>query len=69
MTYWFMKMKHGESGEDYASELWDKGLVGVMFGTWRIEHVLNEVGEPDPAKLTSEATRVSRVELSKNGVN
>jgi hypothetical protein len=33
MTYWFMRMKHGEGGEDHAPELWEKGLVGVMSRT------------------------------------
>jgi hypothetical protein len=28
-----MKMKQGTEGEDFAKELWQQGLVGVLFGT------------------------------------
>ena len=56
MAYWFMKMRQGKGGEDFARELWQEHhLVGVMFGTWRIEDVLDEHGEPDPKKLTADA--------------
>src|SRR5919107_984764 len=55
MTYWFMKMKQGAEGQDFARELWQQGLVGVLFGTWRIDHVLGEDDRPDPGKLTAEA--------------
>jgi hypothetical protein len=56
MAYWFMKMKQGRKGEDFAKELWhDHHLVGVMFGTWRIHDVLGEDGRPDPQELTAEA--------------
>jgi hypothetical protein len=48
-------MKQGSKGEDFAKELWNEGLVGVLFGTWSIEHVLDEGGKPDPAKLTARA--------------
>jgi hypothetical protein len=56
MAYWFMKMKQGAGGEDFARDLWQEDhLVGVMFGTWRIDHVLDEEGKkPDPGKLTAE---------------
>ena len=53
-TYWFMQMRQGEGGEDHAPELWGEGLVGVMFGTWRIGHVLSD-GTPDTDKLTAQA--------------
>lgn len=55
MSYWFMKMKQGTRGEDFAKELWQRGLVGVLFGTWRINDVLDEEGKPDPNKLTAES--------------
>ena len=55
MTYWFMKMKQGAEGQDFARELWQQGLVGVLFGTWRIDHVLGEGDRPDPDKLIAEA--------------
>jgi hypothetical protein len=55
MAYWFMKMKQGARGEDFARKLWQQGLMGVLFGTWRIDHVLGEDGRPDPGKLTAEA--------------
>lgn len=56
MTYWFMKMRQGKGGEDFARELWQEHhLVGVMFGVWRIDDVLDEHGEPDPKKLTADA--------------
>lgn len=55
MTYWFMRMKQGPKGEDFAKELWQQALVGVLFGTWRIEHVLDQEGKPDPNALTTEA--------------
>lgn len=55
-TYWFMRMKQGAKGRDFAKELWQTHkLVGVMFGTWTIDHVLNDEDEPDPEKLTAEA--------------
>ena len=55
-SYWFMKMRQGKGGEDFARELWQEHhLVGVMFGTWRIEDVLDERGDPDSEKLTADA--------------
>src|SRR6185437_5534906 len=58
MAYWFMRMKQGSNGEDFAPELWGAGKIGVMFGTWRIHHVLDPHGNIDVAKLT--ATALSR---------
>lgn len=56
MAYWFMKMRQGKGGEDFARELWQEHhLVGVMFGTWRIDDVLDEHGRPDPEKITADA--------------
>jgi hypothetical protein len=33
MCCWFMKMKQGTEGEDFAKEPWQQGLVGVLFGS------------------------------------
>ena len=55
MSYWFMRMKQGKGGHDFSEELWSRGKVGVLFGTWRISHVLNEDGQIDPSKLTADA--------------
>jgi hypothetical protein len=60
MTYWYMKMKQGSRGEDFAKELWQQGFVGVLFGTWRIDDVLDEQGKPDPNKLKAEAIEKRR---------
>jgi hypothetical protein len=65
MAYWFMKMKQGAEGQDFAKELWQQGLVGVLFGTWRIDHVLDD-GRPDPEKLTAKA--IGRTCPQSNGI-
>ena len=52
--YWFMRMKQGSKGKDFASELWRKKRVGVMFGTWTIDDVLDDGGGIDKSKLTQE---------------
>ncbi len=36
-----------------TSELWDKDLIGVMFGIWTIDHVLTN-GDLDKSKVTFE---------------
>src|SRR5687768_619515 len=54
MRYWFMRMKQGESGQDYTKELWTGGRVGVFFGTWQMKHVLRPDGSVDPDKLRAD---------------
>ncbi|KAL8965404.1 MAG: hypothetical protein Q9183_003869 [Haloplaca sp. 2 TL-2023] len=44
-------MKQGATGKDYAEELWNQSLVGLMFGTWTIDYALGGDGEPDPDKI------------------
>lgn len=55
MTYWFMRMKQGVGGEDYTAEMWESGRVGVLFGPWRIFHVMDGNGAIDRAKLKASA--------------
>ena len=54
MKYWYMRMKQGAGGHDFAKELWKKELVGVLWGTWRICHVQDENGQIDPDKVSYE---------------
>lgn len=51
--YWFVRMRQGTGGADFAPELWSRGLVGVLYGTWRVEHVLGDDGRPDPGKVNT----------------
>ncbi len=53
MAYWFMRMKQGSKGRNLAPELWNEGLVGVLFGTWTLDEVLTD-GTLDKAKVTFE---------------
>jgi hypothetical protein len=55
MNYWFMRMRQGAGGEDFTETLWKQGLVGVLFGTWGIEHVVSDDGHIDPSKLNADA--------------
>lgn len=55
MAYWIMKMTMGSGGKDYAKELWSQNLIGLLFGTWPISHVLDDMGIPDSSKLTASA--------------
>lgn len=52
--YWFMRMKQGSEGKDFAPELWDQDLIGVMFGTWTIDDVRNGADGIDESKITYE---------------
>lgn len=52
--YWFMRMKQGSEGEDFAPKLWSRNLIGVMFGTWTIDFVRNGAGGIDESKITHE---------------
>lgn len=54
MTYWFMRMKQGSKGKDFAPELWDQDRIGVMFGTWTLDDVREEAGGIDESKVTHE---------------
>ena len=53
MGYWFMRMKQGSEGKPLPPELWDKDLIGVMFGRWTIDYVLTD-GDLDKGKVTFE---------------
>lgn len=35
--YWYIRMRQGSSGQDYAEELWDNDSVGILFGSWTME--------------------------------
>jgi hypothetical protein len=48
-----MRMKQGSEGKPFTEELWQQGLVGVLFGTWSIEHVLDDAGKLDPNKISA----------------
>ena len=52
--YWFMRMKQGTHGNNFTLELWGKGGVGVMFGTWIIEDVQDGTGGIDESKISQE---------------
>ena len=52
--YWFMRMKQGSEGKDFASGLWSECLVGVMFGTWTLNDVSDGAGGVDEGKITQE---------------
>ena len=54
MTHWFMRMKQGSGGEDFAPKLWNRSLIGVMFGTWTIEHVRDDGDGIEESKITHE---------------
>jgi hypothetical protein len=54
MMYWFMRMKQGSEGKDFASGLWSECLVGVMFGTWTLNDVSDGAGGVDEGKITQE---------------
>jgi hypothetical protein len=53
-VYWFMRMKQGSEGKDFAPELWDQDLIGVMFGTWTINDVCDGADGIDESKITHE---------------
>ncbi len=54
VAYWFMRMKQGSEGEEnFAPKLWNRNLIGVMFGTWTIDDVLTN-GAIDEGKVTYE---------------
>lgn len=42
--FWFMRMRtrNRNKVEDYSEELWQRRLVGVLYGTWSIYDVLNK---------------------------
>ena len=52
--YWFMRMRQGSEGKDFASELWNQKRIGVMFGTWTIHDVRADSGGIDESKITHE---------------
>ena len=56
--YWFMRMKQGTHGNNFTLELWCKGRVGVMFGTWIIEDVQDGTGGIDESKISQETLEV-----------
>lgn len=58
-SIWYIRMKQGTGGVDYTADLWRKGLVGVLFGGWRLADILPDHTDPtapvrmiDPVKLT-----------------
>src|SRR5687768_796372 len=56
MRYWFMRMRQGSDGPDYSRELWERVRVGVLFGHWKMDEVLDASGATvDPARLSSPA--------------
>lgn len=58
-TYWFMRMRTKQEGKvkDFSEELWRARLVGVLYGTWGIDHVLNSSEELDDEMLSAEAIK------------
>lgn len=53
--YWFVRMKQDSGGraeKDFTEELWEQGLIGILFGSWTINGVLDEAGTVDDDKLT-----------------
>jgi len=44
MDYWFVRMRQGSDGPDYARELWQSGRIGILFGHWTMDEVLDGSG-------------------------
>lgn len=58
MTYWYIRMKEGKGGEDFTERMWRQKLIGVLWGTWTIDCVLDTgTGKLDPDKLTAQAIK------------
>lgn len=53
MTYWFLRMKEGKDGEDFTGRMWQQNLIGILWGTWELKHILSN-GEIDETKLSVE---------------
>lgn len=57
VRYWFMHMKQGSKGPDFVEELWEQGLAGVLFGTWKLEVVQRADGSIDKDRLDARYIR------------
>jgi hypothetical protein len=53
MHFWFIRMKQGTNGPDFAQEVWAKNRIGIMYGTWRLKHISGADGRIDPMKLSA----------------
>lgn len=58
-------MKQGNGGPDFTEELWQRGLVAVLWGTWKIDDIRSEVYPTrlDERKLTPRNLNVSNKAL------
>ena len=61
-TYWFLRMRQGTGGRDYAEELWGQGLAGVLWGSWEIRHVLDSNGQIDETRLNAAAIKAQKTQ-------
>lgn len=50
-NYWFLRMRHGTDGDEFAKELWEKDRAGILWGPWRIEDALDDNDEVSSAAL------------------
>lgn len=41
---WFIRMRHGSAGRNFAQELWARREVGILFGTWNADELLEGGG-------------------------
>ncbi len=62
MEYWFLRMRQGSKGPDFTKELWQRGLVGILWGAWTINDVLSDIYPTrlDERKLTPQRLNAYR---------
>lgn len=51
MQLWYVRMRQGPGGWNFTKKIWDAGYVGIMFGAWAVEELLEETGLLDTSKL------------------
>jgi hypothetical protein len=61
-----VRMNFGPGGEDFSRRAWDKGLVGIWYGSWTPDDLEKAYGKSRPIDAKSVRNRLNAL-MSKSG--